>query len=90
MMGPADRPAMEINGSADPISLTLSPAVVRLIIHAVQTLIPAKVGHWAGSWYTVYLLLHSLQEVKVEEAPRDLWVKQLIFTKKYWFLESGL
>ena len=29
-----------------------------------------------------------LQEVKVEEAPRDLWVKQVVSCQKFWFLEN--
>ena len=46
LAGPADLPQMEVTVTVDPISLTLSPAVVRLIIHAVQTLVPKKVrGH---------------------------------------------
>lgn len=41
--GPIDKPAMNIAANVDPISLTLSPAIVRLIIHAVETLMPEKV-----------------------------------------------
>ena len=39
MTGPLDKlTAMDINGTMDSISLKLSPAIVRLIIHAVKTL----------------------------------------------------
>ena len=41
--GPKDKPAMDINVVIDPISLTISPAIVRLIIHAAKTLTPEKV-----------------------------------------------
>lgn len=41
--GPTDKPAMNIRVMVDPISLTLSPAIVRLIIHAVETLLPKEV-----------------------------------------------
>ena len=44
LTGPKDEPAMDINVVIDPISLTISPAIVRLIIHAAKTLIPEKVG----------------------------------------------
>ena len=43
LSGPKDKPAMDINVVIDPISLTISPAIVRLIIHAAKTLIPEKV-----------------------------------------------
>ena len=45
LTGPKDKPAMDINVVVDPISLTISPAIVRLIIHATKTLIPEKVVH---------------------------------------------
>ena len=44
LSGPNDEPAMDINVAVDPISLTISPAIVRLIIHATKTLIPEKVN----------------------------------------------
>ena len=47
MTGPPHLPAMDINSSIGPVSLTLSPAVVRLIIHAITTLIPQKVFHFS-------------------------------------------
>ena len=47
LSGPKDKPAMDINVVIDPISLTISPAIVRLIIHATKTLIPEKVVHTA-------------------------------------------
>lgn len=43
LSGPVDKPAMDINVVIDPIFLTISPAIVRLIIHAAQTLTPEKV-----------------------------------------------
>ena len=45
LSGPIDKPGMDINIAIDPISLTISPAIVRLIIHAAKTLTPQKV--WA-------------------------------------------
>ena len=44
LSGPKDEPAMDINVTVSPISLTISPAIVRLIIHATKTLIPEKVN----------------------------------------------
>ena len=43
LTGPIDKPAMDINIVVDPVSLTISPAIVRLIIHAAKTLTPEKV-----------------------------------------------
>lgn len=43
LTGPVDKPAMNIQATINPICLTLSPAIVRLIIHAVQTLMPQQV-----------------------------------------------
>ena len=43
MVGPLDKPGMDINGMIESVSLNLSPPVVRLIIHAVKALIPQKV-----------------------------------------------
>ncbi|XP_064395949.1 intermembrane lipid transfer protein VPS13A-like isoform X2 [Halichondria panicea] len=42
LTGPVDKPAMNIQVSVDPVCLTLSPAIIRLIIHAVQTLMPKQ------------------------------------------------
>lgn len=49
MTGPLDKPAMDISGMIESVNLNLSPPVVRLIIHAVQALIPQKVCVYA--WY---------------------------------------
>ena len=45
LTGPKDKPAMDINVVIDPISLHISPAIIRLIIHATKTLTPEKVVH---------------------------------------------
>ena len=44
MVGPLDKPGMDVTGMIEYVSLTLSPPVMRLIIHAVKTLIPQEVG----------------------------------------------
>ncbi len=41
--GPLDQPATSITGTVDPIQITVSPPIVRLVIHAVKTLMPTKV-----------------------------------------------
>jgi hypothetical protein len=94
LTGPKDKPAMDINVVVDPISLTISPAIIRLIIHAAKTLIPEKVVH------TVPLILYHMHAcmisygVQVTEkvvAPRDLWEKKLLHEEesKLWFLSPG-
>ena len=63
LTGPVDKPAMNIQATVDPISLTLSPAIVRLIIHAVQTLIPKQVGQG----YNRLKYMYTLHQIPVEK-----------------------
>ena len=71
LTGPKDKPAMDINVAIDPISLTVSPAIVRLIIHAMETLIPKKV--------CVCIYVQLKREHKVMLNIRDSYFRTVLY-----------
>ena len=79
--------SMNVNGTVETITLTLSPAIVRLMIHAIKRLAPKKViklydSHVMHMW--------SKERPLPPPAPQDLWNKKSLINSKLWYLLPGM
>ena len=74
--GPLDNiPAIDINGNIQTMSLKLSPPIVRLILHAIKTLLLTAVCLEIKYFLSIYNLFQSIRR------SHPLPQRQLIFGK---------